>query len=62
MIVQQWHAGPENDCTTQSVHSMQGLDELYLLAKFLNVEPCHLAMYLKLHFKVLRQLARYIKV
>ena len=51
MIALQWHAGPENDCVTESVHTMQGLDELYHLAKFINGEPCQMPSLLKLHLK-----------
>ena len=51
MIALQWHAGPENDCATESVHTMQGLDELYHLAKFINGEPCQMPSLLKLHLK-----------
>ena len=40
LIVQQWHAGPENDCITESVHSMQGPDDFAFWAKFLNGLPC----------------------
>ena len=61
MTALQWHAEPENDCATESVHSMQGPDDFAFLANFLNGEPCQMARLLKLQCKEPCQMSMYLK-